>query len=318
VASESRTTVAIALAANVGVTVVKIAAGIFGGSSALLSEGAHSVSDTANELFLLASVRRSDLPADSRHPFGHGAERFFWALIAAVGIFVAGGGFSLFEAYRSLVAPPGRGSWTLEYAVLAVSAVLEGTSLLRAARQVRREAGAAGRRVTEHVVKSPDPAVKTVASEDAIAVIGLVVAATGIGLHQATGNGRWEAAASAVIGLLLLFVAFVLARDNMSLLVGEAVEPDRMDAIRGALLEHPMVENVVELLTRYLGPEEVLVAVRVEVTDGHSSGDVVCMSADLDRALKALDPQLTQVFIDATTAEEREGLERRRSGSAEA
>jgi cation diffusion facilitator family transporter len=310
VATESRTTVVIALVANIGVTIVKIVAGVIGGSSALLSEGAHSISDTANELFLVASVRRSDLPADSRHPFGHGAERFFWALIAAVGIFVAGGGFSLFEAYRSLTAPPHSGHWTLEYAVLAASILLEGMSLLRAVRQVRREADDVGRRWAEHVVKSPDPAVKTVASEDSVAVIGVLVAAGGIALHQATGDGRWEAGASAVIGLLLLFVAFVLARDNMSLLIGEAIEPERIDAIREVVRGHPMVDNVVELLTRYLGPNEILVAARVEIADGYSSGDVERMSAEIDRALKTQDPEMTQVFIDATTAEEREGFER--------
>ena len=179
-AEQSRITVAVALAANVAVTVTKVVAGVVGGSSAMLSEGAHSVSDTVNELFLVASVRRSERPADERHPFGYGAERFFWSLIAAVGIFVAGGGFSFFEAYIAFHSPRHGGHWTLNYVVLAVAAVFEGVSLLRATSQIRGEATRARRRPLQHVKISADPALKVVASEDAIAVLGLALAATGV------------------------------------------------------------------------------------------------------------------------------------------
>jgi cation diffusion facilitator family transporter len=313
-ASESRATVAIALGINVAVTVTKLVAGVASGSSAMLSEGAHSVADTVNELFLVASVQRSERPADSRHPFGHGAERFFWSLIAAMGIFVAGGGFSLFEAYRAFVAPPGGGDWILEYAVLGLAAVLEGLSLLRAVRQVRQEATRAGRGALEHVVKSADPAVKTVASEDSIAVFGVVVAALGIALHQITGRGAWEGVASTLIGVLLIFAAIALARDNMSLLIGESVESSVVDDITATILRHPVVDGVVELLTRYLGPHEVLVAVRVELVDGHSSDDVERMSAEIDASLRERYSEITQVFVDATTSDERRRFEAARDG----
>jgi cation diffusion facilitator family transporter len=152
--SGSRATVALALGVNLAVTFTKITAGIISGSSAMLSEGAHSISDSVNELFLVASVRRSERSADERHPFGYGAERFFWSLIAAVGIFIAGGGFSLFEAYRAFTSPPGSGQWVLEYSVLAVAAAFEGSSLIRALSQIRSEAALAGRSSIEHVVKS--------------------------------------------------------------------------------------------------------------------------------------------------------------------
>jgi cation diffusion facilitator family transporter len=308
-ASESRTTVAVALGVNLAVTATKILAGVLSGSSAMLSEGAHSISDTVNELFLVASVSRSERPADRLHPFGYGAERFFWSLIAAMGIFIAGGGFSLFEAYRAFVAAPGAGDWILEYVVLAVSAGLEGMSLTRAIRQVRQEAAAAGRGSVEHVVKSADPAVKTVATEDSIAVFGVVVAAAGIALHQATGTGKWEGVASAIIGVLLIFAAFALARDNMSLLIGESVEPALIDDITATVLGHPMVHSVVELLTRYLGPHEILVAARVELVDGLTSDDIERMSSEVDAGLRERNAEITQVFIDATTSDERRRFE---------
>jgi cation diffusion facilitator family transporter len=304
-ASESRTTVAVALGVNVAVTVTKITAGVIGGSTAMLAEGAHSVSDTLNELFLVASVQRSERPADDLHPFGYGAERFFWSLIAAVGIFVAGGGFSLFEAYRALVAPPGVGSWTVEYVALGLAGAFEGVSLVRALHQVRAEAATAGHRPVEHVAKSADPAVKTVASEDAIAVFGVAVAAAGVAAHQVTGDGAWEGVASAVIGVLLIFAAFALARDNMSLLIGKSVEPVLVASIRAMVSDHPMVDNVVELLTRYLGPHEVLVAVRVELVDGLNSDEVEGMSSEIDARLHEANPEVTQVFVDATTSQER-------------
>ena len=121
------------------ITLLKLLTGIFTGSLGMLSEAAHSVSDTCNELFLVASVRRSERPADDRHPFGYGAERFFWSLIAAVGIFVAGGGFSLFQAYRSFVSPPGRGEWVLEYVVLGLAGLFEAVSFAgRCTRSARR------------------------------------------------------------------------------------------------------------------------------------------------------------------------------------
>ena len=306
-ASESRTTVRVALAANVLVAATKVTVGVIGGSSALLSEGAHSISDSVNELFLVASIRRSERPADDRHPFGYGAERFFWSLLAAVGIFVAGGGFSLLEAYRAFSLHSRTGKWLLEYLVLGAAAVFEGVSLTRALYQVRREAASAGRAPIEHVVKSADPALKTVAFEDTIAVFGVAVAAAGVALHQLTGDGKWEGAASTTIGLLLIFAAFALARDNMSLLIGESVEPAVVDRIEATIAGHPMVADVVELLTRYLGAHEVLVAARVILVDGLSSDQIAHMSAEIDARVRGLDAEVTQVFVDATTSEERFG-----------
>ena len=237
----------------------------------MLSESAHSISDTVNELFLVASVHRSERPPDERHPFGHGAERFFWSLIAAVGIFVAGGGFSFFEAYNAFHSSQHGGHWTLNYVVLAVAGGFEGVSLFRATGQIRGEAAEAHRRPLQHVKISADPALKVVASEDAIAVVGLALAAAGVLLHQVTGHRFWEGVASAAIGVLLICAAVALARDSMSLLIGESVDPDLVQAIDREVSGHPRVEHLVESLTRYLGPHEVMVAVRVELVDGLTS-----------------------------------------------
>jgi cation diffusion facilitator family transporter len=299
----------VALASNVVVTITKLVAGVITGSSALLSEGAHSVADTLNELFLVTSVRRSERPADEEYPFGYGAERFFWSLIAAVGIFVAGGGFSFFQAYASFQHPSHTEHWTLTYAVLGAAGLFEGASLIRAAHQIRREATDAHRRPLSHVIKSTDPAVKTVASEDAIAVVGLVLAGLGVALHQVTGAELWEGIASALIGVLLVCAAIALARDNMSLLIGRSVESDLRSAIGQTVSGHPKVENVVELLTRYLGANEVLVAARVELVDGLNSDDIEEMSSEIDSQLRQLSAEVTQVFVDATTSAERRRVE---------
>ena len=289
---------------NLAVTVTKVTVGAIAGSSAMLSEGAHSISDSVNELFLVASIRRSDRSADERHPFGYGGERFFWSLIAAVGIFVAGGGYSLFQAYRAFTDPSKPGPWFWEYLVLATAAVFEGCSLMRAQHQIRDEAASAGRSPLEHVMKSADPAVKTVASEDLIAVCGVMVAGAGIALHQVTGNGRWEGVASTIIGVLLVVAAIALARDNMSLLIGESVAPEARASIRSTIERHPIVERVVELLTSYLGAHEVLVAARVELHEGFTSTEIARMSSEIDHCLREMNAEVTQVFIDATPAEE--------------
>ncbi|MBO0729825.1 MAG: cation diffusion facilitator family transporter [Acidimicrobiaceae bacterium] len=298
-----------ALASNVAVTITKLIAGVITGSSALLSEGAHSVADTLNELFLVASVRRSERPADEQHPFGYGAERFFWSLIAAVGIFVAGGGFSFFQAYAAFRGPAHTGHWILTYAVLGAAGLFEGASFIRATYQIRREATAAHRGPVSHVLKSTDPAMKTVASEDGIALVGLLLAGLGVALHQVTGAELWEGIASALIGVLLVCAAIFLARDNMSLLIGRSVESDLRQAIGETVRGHPKVENVVELLTRYLGADEVLVAARVELVDGLTSDGIEEMSSEIDAQLRDLSAQVTQVFIDATTSAERRRLE---------
>lgn len=197
----TRGTVLVALAANLVIAVAKTIGGLLAQSPALLSEAAHSVADSMNEVFLLAALRRSRRPADARHPFGYGKERFFWLLLASVGIFVMGGCFSFFQGFEALRGGSEErfSGYVVGMIVLGVAFVSEGLSLVRALHQVRRQGGlASGLR---------DPALCTVVAEDATAVLGVTLAFAGMALHMVTGQVVWEASASLAIGALLVYVA---------------------------------------------------------------------------------------------------------------
>ena len=301
VGGESRTTVLIALAANAAIAVAKAVAGLVSGSSAMLAEAAHSVADTINQVFLLFSFAVSEREPDADHPFGYGKERFFWSFLAAVGIFVAGAGFSLYEGLHRVFGPQEEsGSYGIAYAVLAFSFLAEGSSLLRAYRQTRREAADKEQSHTGYVKESRDPTTKTVLLEDSAAVIGLVLAAAGVGLHQITGNQVYDGLASIAIAVLLAVVAFTLGRDTKALLVGEAATPEERKAICAVLDARPEVDRVVELLTMALAPERLLVAARIDLADGLSTDEVERASSEMDRELRERVPGVWQVFLDAT------------------
>jgi cation diffusion facilitator family transporter len=300
-ASESRKTVLVALGANAGIAVVKLAAGVIGGSSAMLAEGAHSVADTTNQLFLLGSLRFAKRAPDDMHPFGYGKERFVWTFMAAIFIFVAGALFSIYEGVSTLIEgqsePP---KFLLNYAVLVVAGVLEGTSLLRALRQTRSDADAARRPVSGYVRVSRDPTTKTVVFEDSAAVTGVLLALAGVALHQITGSPVPDALAAILIGLLLGVVAVGLWNDTRGLLIGEAALPEEQERLREVLERRPEVDDVVELLTMALGPDDLLVAVRLDLADGLDSAAVERLAADLDRAMREAVPAAKHVFIDPT------------------
>src|SRR5690348_13066666 len=187
--SESRKTVLIALAANALIGIAKLAAGLLTGSAAMLAEAAHSVADTTNQLLLLASLRLSERKPDAQHPFGYGKERFFWSFMAAIFIFVSGALFSIYEGVsRMLSGEASEGSVGIAFAVLALALVLEGASLIRAGRQTRGEAREAQRPFARHIRVSRDPTTKTVVFEDSAAVIGVLLAAAGVGLTVITGS----------------------------------------------------------------------------------------------------------------------------------
>jgi len=205
----TRRTALIAGAANVLAGPAKLAAGIISGSSAMLAEAAHSAADTLNQGFLLTAVIQADRPADRGHPFGYGQERYFWSLLATFGIFIAGGGFSVFEGTLAL-KQVGSESPTVACIALAVAFVAEDTSFVRACRQVRGEAGERYRELLGQVETSPDTTVKTALFEDSAAVVGLVFAAIGVVLRQVTGSPVWDGAASMAIGALLVAVAIKL------------------------------------------------------------------------------------------------------------
>ncbi len=292
-------TVLIAGAANVVVAVAKLAAGLLTGSSAMLAEAAHSVADTLNQAFLFTSLRRSGRPADERHPFGYGQERYFWSLLAAFGIFIAGAGFSVFEGLLELRRGGGH-DFVLAYVVLGVACLAEGTSLIRAYRQVRGDARRQEEQIVKHVRSSPDTTVKAALFEDSAAVVGLVLAAAGLVLQQITGSPVWDGAASIAIGVLLIVVAVRLGLDSRELLIGRAAEPQDLALIRSEIEQTPGVDALLELLTMHLGPDHLIVAARVALDDEASADRVEDLADDIDRRLAEKLTMLPHVFIDPT------------------
>lgn len=298
-AQESRGTVLIALTANLLIAVMKAVAGILTGSAALLSEAGHSVADTVNEVLLLAALRRSERPADRRHPFGYGKERFFWSLIAAVSIFAGGAVFAFQEGIGALF----EGShdqpriW-VAYLVIGLSFLIEGVSWRRAVRQIRAEAAEHGLSIREHLRRTDDPTSKTVLLEDSAALIGLVLAAAGIGLHQLTGSSVWDAVAALLIGVLLSVVAYALGRTNRYLLIGRQADPRLVYAVRDRLAGEPEVETVVDLLTMVIGSDRVLLCARLDFVDSLSAGDLERACVRMTASLREEFAELDEIFLE--------------------
>ncbi len=226
-ATERTVTVLVAGAANLAVAVAKAVAGVVSGSAAMQAEAAHSIADTVTEIFLFVAARRGTRGPDPQHPFGHGRETYLWAFLAALATFVAGAGFSLARGVETLVhgEPPDPASTLISYAVLAFAFLVEGVSLLRGRGQARRAATAVGLSPGAYQRVTTDTTVKAVIFEDVAALIGLVLAAAGVGLRQLTGQSAWDGLASMAVGVLLVVAAASLARTNLSLLIGQAARP---------------------------------------------------------------------------------------------
>ncbi|HEY1626256.1 MAG TPA: cation diffusion facilitator family transporter [Streptosporangiaceae bacterium] len=297
--SGTRGTVLIAGGANVLVGAIKLAAGIMVGSSAMLAEAAHSAADTLNQGFLLLSVHRGERPADARHPFGYGQERYFWSLLAAFGIFIAGAGFSVFEGVLAL-KHGGSENPLIAYAALAVSAVAEGTSLVRVLFQLRGEARHDNAHMLDHVRSSPDTTVKTALFEDTTAMAGLGLAALGLLLRQVTGSPVWDGAASIAIGGLLIVVAIKLGLDSRDYLIGRAATPADLEVIRGEIETAQGVDALLDLRTMYLGPDHLVIAARVSFDDGLSAGRAEDVADEVDRRLTSRLSMVPHVFLDPT------------------
>ncbi|MBT3162950.1 cation diffusion facilitator family transporter [Streptomyces sp. Vc74B-19] len=288
---KTRVTVLVALAANLVIAAAKAVGGLAAASPALLSEAAHSVADSVNEVFLLAALRRSRRPADRRHPFGYGKERFFWSLLAAVGIFVMGGCFSFYQGIDALRngGEEELSGYIAGLVVLGVALLAEGGSLLRALHQVRRQGGGLG-----------DPALRTVVAEDGTAVIGVTLAMVGMALHMRTGQVVWEASASLAIGVLLVYVAYRLGREARDQLIGEAADPRATERIRELLCAQPEIDSVEALFTMKTGLDTALVAARIDLVPGLDSERVEQVAVRIKRSIVRTVPEAEQVFLDVT------------------
>ena len=296
-AGESATTVVVALLANLGIAIAKLAAAIISGSSAMLAESFHAMADTGNEVVLLIAQKQSQLPPDDSHPLGHGRAAYFWALIAALGVFVTGALLSIREGVLELLHPEETTSFAVAYVVLAISLTLESISLVRAYRQLRDEAKEFERGFREHVRLSSDPIARAVFAEDGAAVAGNVIAASGIALRQLTGSAVPDAVAAVLIGLILAYVALELARRNGDFLIGRRAPPEIESQVRETILKQRGVTAVTELVVTFLGPRQLRVLARVDIEDRLTGAEVKSLVNRIENSLCRSSPFIERVDV---------------------
>jgi cation diffusion facilitator family transporter len=294
---ESARTVVVALVANFGVALAKLAAAILSASAAVLAEALHAFADAGNELLLLVAQRRSTRDPDARHPTGYGREAYFWALIASIGVFVVGALLSVAEGVESLVHSTSLSDFKIAYAVLALALLLETVSLLRAYRQLHNEATILRRDVVGHLVATSDPTVRAVFAEDAAAVAGNVIALIAVALHQVTGSTAPDAIAAIVIGLLVGSVGWLLARRNRDFLVGEPAPERLRRELCSVIASTEGVVSVVELLVTFVGPRQVWVTARVDIDDSLTGGEVERLVREVEKRLEAHSPFIARADI---------------------
>ncbi len=271
---ESFGSVMVALAANIAIALAKGIAAALTGSPALLAETLHTVADAGNEIFLWVAIRRSRRPADSSHPFGYGPERYYWALLAAIGMFVVGGAVSIWDGIHALLHPPELETFWVGVAVLVIALVLDGTSRTVAVRQLRTQAARRRQSVRELLRESADPTVVTVYFEDTIDVLGALLALAALVLHRVTGSGIPDAVASIIIGALLCYLASRLTQRNRQLLTNQSVPERYVRRMRERLESEPEIHAITRLEAVYLGPSAVLVAADVQMTGGLAGTDI--------------------------------------------
>ena len=294
---ESLGSVLTALAANTTIAAAKGTAAALTGSPALLAETLHTVADTGNEVLLFIAVRRSARPADAEHPLGYGPERYYWALLAAVGMFVIGGALSIWEGVRALLDPPEIVDFWIGVAVLVIALVLDGTSRTIAIRTLRAQAAARGMTMRTLLRESSDPTVTTVYLEDTVDVIGAALALVALILHQTTGAELPDALATLVIGFLLAYIAVRLASRNRRLLTNQALPDSALDRLRGRLAEQAGVVAVARLEAVWLGPGEVLAAAEVRLDDGLSGPEVADTLARVRSDVGTAVPAITRLYL---------------------
>jgi cation diffusion facilitator family transporter len=287
-----------AIAANLAIAVTKFVAAAFTGSSAMLSEGIHSVVDTGNQLLLLLGLRRSTRPADDEHPFGHGKELYFWSLIVAVVLFGVGGGMSLYEGIGHVRHPTPLEDPTWNYVTLGAAFVFEAVSWWIALRELRRGLAATG--VWQALRTSKDPAIFVVLTEDTAALAGLVIAAAGIWLGHQLDAPIFDGLASIAIGVVLAGVAVFLVYESRGLLLGEAASPATVAGIRRIAGDDPAVVRAGPPRTMHLGTADVLVNLEAAFRPELSSGDVAAAAARIEGAIRAAHPEVRRVFVEAS------------------
>jgi cation diffusion facilitator family transporter len=296
----SRIAVVAAIAGNLIIAVIKFIAAAITGSSSMISEGIHSVVDTGNGVLMLLGMKRAMRPADAAHPFGHGKSLYFWTNIVAISIFGIGGGMSVYEGISHIrhVAPGAElGDPLAAYIVLGISLIVEGGSFTVAVRQFLQAKGEAG--AWQYIRQAKDPSLYTVVLEDSAAMLGLVFAFLGIFLGHLFQNAYLDGAASIAIGLLLMSVAGILVSRTKGLLLGEGVNPRELAEMKRRVESDPAVQQAGDILTMYLGPQDLLVNMGVCFVEGTTAEQMHEAIRRIEADLKTAFPETNRVYIEA-------------------
>jgi len=292
---ENNRTLIIALAANLGIALAKFGAAAVTGSSAMLTEGVHSLVDSANQLLLIWGRRQSKKPPDRKHPFGYGRELYFWSFVVALLVFALGAGVSIYEGIVHIQHPEPAVSPLIAYGVLLVSFLLEGGSTVAAFKEFREAKGELG--WFSAIRESKDPPTFIVLLENGAAMAGILAAAIGLALSQLTGNPFFDGAASIVIGLILGVTATLLAKESKALLIGEAADQELVECIRGVAAAHAGIAGVGVVLTVHSAPDQVTAMLSADFVDTISAGEVERIVADIEAEVARRWPQVRRMFI---------------------
>ncbi|MDT3405060.1 cation diffusion facilitator family transporter [Mucilaginibacter terrae] len=292
----SKTPIYTALGANLLIAITKLVAAVFTGSSAMVSEGIHSLVDTSNEVLLLLGISKSQKPADENRPFGYGKELYFWSFMVSLLFFALGGGFSIYEGVEHIMNPQEVRNPIWNYIVLGIAFIFDGISFITAMREFKRQRG--NMPFWEAVHISKDPSTFVVLFEDAADVIGILIAFTGILLGQILGNPYIDGIASVMIGLLLTAVAILLVRESRSLLMGESASAEELQKIIALAESFENVKQVESHQSMYLAPEEVILVLKVRFKQGIDVGEVGLSIATLKKDIQELYPHFKQIYVD--------------------
>ena len=292
--SESNKVLIAALAANVGIAVAKFVAAGITGSSAMLTEGVHSLVDSSNQLLLMYGQKRAAKPPDAKHPGGYGRELYFWSFIVALLVFALGAGVSVYEGIQHFRAPEPAVSPLIAYGVLVFAFVLEGASTLAAFKEFNRARGS--KSWWEALVSTKDATTVIVLLENGAAMTGLAIAAAGLALSELTGDPRLDGAASILIGVLLGAVAIFLAREAKGLLIGEAADPELIAGIRKAVSRKGIL-GIGEIMTIHNSPDQIVAAINVDFDDTLSAADVERMVREIEATLCGEFPAIYRVYV---------------------
>jgi cation diffusion facilitator family transporter len=295
-----------ALLCNLLIAAAKFVAASYTGSSAMLSEAVHSLVDTGNQGLLLLGMHRAQKPPDSEHPFGYGAEIFFWAFVVAILVFAAGAGVSLYEGFEKLRSPEPISDPMVNYIVLGVAFLFEGTTWILAFREFRRAQGTRRLRLFSAVRQSKDPTVFAVLFEDSAALLGLMAAFVGVFASSQFGVVWADGAASLSIAVILAGAAGMLARETKGLLIGEAARPYVVKGIREIVQARNDVLNINELRTMHLSPHEILLAISLDLEDTLTAGQAEAAVSEIETEVKHRFPEVSRIFVEVQSKREHE------------